>query len=434
MNIHEKRYLAGQLISMPPKDSSKDSGIGKANLRSSTSTSEARGDTDVLLEALVKIQESINNANNSQQQTLNLMLQKIDAISESHSTLHNDVHGNGGLKQQVNELQENLGNQIDTVEELRQENAMLKKELNTVKSLLIHTTQRVDRNEAQITSLKTKSLSANILIHNIPEKKGEDLNSVLSEKFANDLSISNVKFTSIYRLGASPPSGTKPRIVCAQLANPSVKPKLLSAARGADELGFNITNQLPEEVRDARSRLYQVRDFYEAKKVKCDVKGDKLVFKETGSVYREKVTLPTAERLLTAFSEPGMAKKLDELHTVTGQVFTHKGNTIVSHAADIECYKDINLFSLKVLSLNNTVPATSNVLVYSFIDRDGEVHEGYCNDREFGAGQSILKKMNEKGYQNKVFIMSRKVGEHLGAKRFSIFDDNANSALELLSG
>ena len=112
--------------------------------------------------------------------------------------------------------------------------------------------------------------------------------------------------------------------------------------------------------------------------------------------------------------------------------FSAKANTIVSYASVAKCYKDVSQFSLKVLSKDNTLPATSNVLVYSFTDRNGELHEGYCNDREFGAGQCILKKMKEKDFNDRVLIMSRKVGEHLGIKRFSVFEDNATSALDIL--
>lgn len=413
---------------MPPSKSNESS---KPNLRSASTAADARGDnTEVLLDALVKIQESINNGNNCQQETMNIMLQKIDVICEKHDSLHKEVHGEGGLKQQVNELQENLGNQMDSVDELRQENALLKKELNIMRNILIHTTQRVDRNESQIVNLKSKSLSANILIHDVDETEDENLSTKVSQLFSTNLSINNAKFSAIYRMGDTPQTN-KPRIICAVLANPEIKGKLISAAQSDSDLGFKITSQFPEEVRDLRSRLYQVRESLQAKEIATKMKGDRLVYKDSGAIYREKIALPNANQLLSA-AEPSTAKKLDEFHTVTGDVYRHKGNIIVTQAANVQSYKDINLFSMKVLSRDNALPATSNTLVYSFVDNDGEVHDGYCNDREFGAGQCILRKMNENGYSNKAIIMSRKVGEHLGTKRFSVFQDNVLKALELL--
>ena len=73
-----------------------------------------------------------------------------------------------------------------------------------------------------------------------------------------------------------------------------------------------------------------------------------------------------------------------------------------------------------------------NVLVYRYLDSNEVIHEGWINDHEFGAGQSILRMMKENNYVNCSVIMSRWLGDHLGIKRFKVFQTNAKSAISNL--
>ena len=180
-------------------------------------------------------------------------------------------------------------------------------------------------------------------------------------------------------------------------------------------------------MRDTRSRLFQVQEQYKAKDVNCQIKGDKLVF-SNGSVYSEKFKIPTAEQVLHAHDSE-MSEKLAHVDIVHGETFREKGNTIVSSASAVKSYNDCRLFALKALSSESTIPATSHVLVYRFIDSHGQLHEGYDNDREYGAGQCILKELQEKNVDGIALVMSRIVGEHLGYRRYNVFKENAMSSV-----
>ena len=308
-------------------------------------------------------------------------------------------------------------------------------------------THRVGHNETQITDLKQRSMNTNILIHGVQEKSHENLPVVIRDLFNTELGIPNVSFASIHRMG-KPPSPkdssnesdseapalgaegkkSKPRIIVARLTNPAVKQDILSKASSL-RLNFKVTSQSPEELRDARSRLYYVKEDYDAKEVDCQIRGSNLVFKSTGNIFREKVSLPTPETLLTA-SEPEIKEKLDKIVVHKGDIYHSQGNHIASFAAKVRSYKEVSDFTMKVLSSANAVPANSNVLVYKFTDSNGVDHDGWCNDREFGAGQDILRHAKSEECDNFAVIMSRKVGEHLGFKRHKVFQDNAYSAIE----
>ena len=392
--------------------------------------------SDKVIEMLIEIQQSININNNAQQATLNTLMGKLDTVQQHHDSLKEEVSGHGGLKSQLSELQEHCGIQEDRLKKLEDENKALKKELTVVKNILIHTNHKVDSNESQIVDLKVRSMNSNILIHGIEENSQENLPQKISDLFNEEREISNVRFASIHRMGkmaekksVEDPSAKRPRprIIVARLTNPELKHTIISKAAQLD-LNFRVTGQYPDEIRDARSRLYHVKEDYDAKQVACDIKGTKLVFKESKAVYHEKVSLPSAELLLTA-CEPEVQEKIENIPVFEGEVFRDRGNHIASFATQVASYKEVSNFCLKVLSSEKAIPANSNVLVYHFKDSNGVDHEGWSNDREFGAGLDILKHAKAQGCENYAVILSRKVGEHLGFKRHTIFQENAYSAV-----
>ena len=419
-------------------------GPKKARSRSNSPAPQS----DKVIDMLIQIQQSINTNNNTQQATLNSLMQKLDGVQQQHYSLKEEVSGHGGIKSQLTELQEYCGNQEDRLKQLEDENKALKKELTIVKNILIHTNHKVDNNESQIVDLKARSMNQNILIHDIVETPSENLSAKISELFDEKLGVSNVRFANIHRMGkpvekkpsndtsandagasASAAKLPRPRIIVARLTNPDTRQSILTkASQLGSDLDFRVTGQYPEEMRDARTRLWHVKEQYDSKKVPCEIKGSKLVLKKSGSVYHEKVSLPSAELLLTA-ADPDVQKKLENIPVFEGDVFRDRGNYIASFASQISSYKDVSNFSLKVLSSDKAVPANSNVLVYHFKDSEGTDHEGWSNDREFGAGLDILKYTKTQGCENFAVILSRKVGEHLGYKRHQIFQANAYSAV-----
>lgn len=414
----------------------------KPNLRSGSPSPGATNDNEKMIEMLLQIQQSINSGNILQQQTLNALTDKVDSLQVNHGQLKEEVEGASGLKHQLTELQERCGDQEDRMAQLEEENKLLKRELSVLKNIVVHTTNRVGQNESQITDLKVRSMDPNILIHGVTEVDKENLNDKIKTLFDENLGLSGISFAAIHRMGkpqsheaktesatATATKKSKPRIIVARLTNPEIKHTIFSKYKAvASDVSFKITNQYPEELRDARTRLYHVKEQYEADNVECEFKGNKLMFKDTRTFFKEKVSLPTAETLMSANS-PNARKKLDKILVHEGVPFRDKGNYIVSYAATVKSYKQVSDFAVKVLSSDTAVPANSNVLAYYFKDSNGQEHEGWCNDREFGAGLDILKFAKSQKCDNFAVILSRKLGEHLGFRRHQIFQENAYSAI-----
>ena len=420
------------------------SGRGKSANKPSVSSDEQDSVSDrLLLDALLKIQVSLSENNNILTQTLNQLGQKVDAVSAKHDELSKSVNGTDGVIASVNELQESVGSNTDVIEHLRKENQQLRHELEVMKNIVIQTAHRVERNEEKISNLSVHSMKNNILIHGVVEEEGQDLFKKVPELLNEKFQV-NISFSALHRMGnTTQPSQTKagvkqkdpkPRIIVGKLSNPEQKSAILKAAAQVQDPNIRVTSQYPEDYRDKRARLYKVRDDFKEKEVDCDVRGDKLVFKDKGRVFREKVGIPTPEDILNAASDSTMRKKLDKIDSTTGDIFKDKGNVIVSQACIVETFANVKNFALKVLADESSMSADSNVIVYRFTDNKGDIHEGWSNDREYGAGQGILNIMQDNNVMNIAVIMSRKVGQHLGVRRHSVFQGNAMSAINLLLG
>lgn len=74
------------------------------------------------------------------------------------------------------------------------------------------------------------------------------------------------------------------------------------------------------------------------------------------------------------------------------------------------------------------------MMAYAFKDsRNGKVHSGACDDREYGAGIRIRKVIFEQKARNTVVFVLRKFGGiHMGFNRFNIIEDMAQKAINLL--
>ena len=350
--------------------------------------------------------------------------------------MYEDIRGPEGIRECLCEVQEAAGKNTDCINKLEKENVQLRKEVQVLKDVVIHLAQKQDRTDAAVLDLQGRSMKPNILIHGYPETEHEKLYVDIPKKMDEKLDVKNIKFIEIHRIGSKErnvPAGQipRPRIIAAHLADPGRKSEIFDAAKELDDDEFRITNQYPDEIRDRHSRLFAVKAELDAKQQRSDLKYDKLVLKN-GSIHREKVELPSAESLLSVSSDDRLLEKLKSIKLSKGEEYNEKRNFFVSHAAKTETVSAVKNFATKVLYETGASSASSNVLVYRYLDSKDVVHEGWINDHEFGAGQNILKMMKENDYQNCSVIMSRWLGDHLGTKRFNLFKNNAKSAISNL--
>nr|XP_022307840.1 protein IMPACT homolog [Crassostrea virginica] len=188
---------------------------------------------------------------------------------------------------------------------------------------------------------------------------------------------------------------------------------------------FYITPQTPLQVNETKKKLQEMNTKYREENVKTKIIGNKLVF-PNGNVYRDRVQPPRAEDILTMEDEE--IERLEETVVVKGEELTQEGNTFKGLSSSVQTYAHIKNMYKKVLLDPEFACANHNILAYRFKDAEGRVHDGYCDNGEYGAGRRMLRALADKGILNAAVIVSRRLGKHLGPRRFEIMNKLALSA------
>ena len=113
-----------------------------------------------------------------------------------------------------------------------------------------------------------------------------------------------------------------------------------------------------------------------------------------------------------------------EHHSINGNVF-------VGHAAQIT--KESEIKSVLATLLSDRLYAGASHTMYAYrVGRTNNIKESFKDDREHGSGAALMKFLREGNHSNTIVIVSRWLGEHLGPRRFDVFRNCAQEAVDKL--
>ncbi|KAJ8306165.1 hypothetical protein KUTeg_016710 [Tegillarca granosa] len=233
------------------------------------------------------------------------------------------------------------------------------------------------------------------------------------------------EFIRIHRNSPTLRKDGKPRTITGKLVNlEKKKAEILKAQKekrdAGNELPFNITPQSPNEIVECRKQLLDINKSYHEQNIKTRVVGEKLLFPDN-SLYRDKVSTPTAEDILT--QDEKETDKLNKISLTTSNTVVEAGNKFIGNAAKVGSLNDVRKSYKKVVTTPGHTDAHHNILVYRYVDNSGNIQKGYQDDGEFGAGRKLLKYLETNDISNTAFIISRwSSGNHIGPKRFSLME------------
>ncbi|XP_062615563.1 uncharacterized protein LOC134277265 [Saccostrea cucullata] len=357
----------------------------------------------------------------------------LASLSQAVGDIKADLWEQDGFEDKIQFIAQQQEDNITEIDSLKSENASLRKDLEMLKSVVIRLDRRVTEQEKEIIDLKGRSMKNNILKHNLEEEEGEDLFSKIPRLLNEHLDIDGIEFVNIHRNGGDRRQGDKPRVITGRLVRFENKDRLLKQQRKKKDDGiilpFYITPQSPVQVNETRRKLVELNSKYWSENIKTRVVGDKLVF-PNGSVYRDKVKTPNAEEILQLDQKE--QQKLEEIEVKRSNTHTESGNQISAAAVEVETYAKVRNFYKKISMDPVYGRANHNILVYHFKDNSGTIHDGYCDDGEFGAGRKMLKILQDENFTNVSVVISRMMGKHLGPKRFDIMEKALFDALKEL--
>ena len=327
-------------------------------------------------------------------------------------------------------MEKSLDYQSQETEDLKKENHGLLKKMQLYEGMICRNEKDTEYIKEDILQIQAKSMSANLVFHNIPEEDPESSDTtarILKQFFANELKIAtpDMKFTEldkVHRFGRK--WGKKPRPIVAKFLQFKGKEVVLRHAKNLDKSKkFGINEQLPMQLQNRKQSLMPKFKEARSKSQKSRWLNDKLLVEDRLiSAHQDKVrdvNMNVAER--------AMELKVKSAPPKTQQLSTFQG-----HAIPISGQDDI-IPALRAVQADPRIArAEHNIYAYRFGGKDG-VLEHYDDDREWGAGKHILSVLREKNISNTMVVVTRWFGGvHMGAKRFELVKEAASQALELL--
>ncbi|XP_056009389.1 uncharacterized protein LOC130051465 [Ostrea edulis] len=232
------------------------------------------------------------------------------------------------------------------------------------------------------------------------------------------LGVDGIEFANIHRNSGDRKPSAKPRTITGKLVRFEQKDYILRQQKTKKEAGmeipFYITPQAPVQINETRKKLVELNNKYWKENVQTRLIGDKLVF-PNGTVYKDKVSTPTAEEILQLDQKE--REKIEEMESGRSNTHSEGRNQFSAAAVEADTYANVRNFYKKISMDPVYGKANHNILIYRFKDNNGILHEGYCDDGEFGAGRKMLKLLQDQNIVNVSVVISRMVGRHLGPKR-----------------
>ncbi|XP_061180836.1 uncharacterized protein LOC133189495 [Saccostrea echinata] len=187
-----------------------------------------------------------------------------------------------------------------------------------------------------------------------------------------------------------------------------------------------ITTELHEKQKKMERELSRMKDYivrleYCVKTQKTVLKGQKLIFTQSKSVYRDKIgSRPMADEIISGEEV--------KIAISTGKTTEDNGNRFAAHSTPVDSYKQVRRSLVEVVRTENTASASHNIYAFRFSTSDGTAHEGSEDDGEHGAGRMLLKALADNDINNALVVVSRWCGSKIGPRRFTHINEVGLSA------
>ncbi|XP_061188667.1 protein IMPACT homolog [Saccostrea echinata] len=273
----------------------------------------------------------------------------------------------------------------------------------------------------------------NIIVSGVDEKapeikNPENLAKIISNVFTAEMEIpaetvDNLQIYKLFRMGEYDKQRKYPRPICVQFANKSHKDIVMRHIKilKDKQSPIRVSQHQPEEIREKRKHLYDVQKQYADRNIETVLKGQKLIFTQSKSVYRDKIgSRPMADEIISGEEV--------KIAISTRKTTEDNGNRFVAHSTPVDSYKQVRRSLVEVMRTENTASASHNIYAFRFSTSDGTAHEGSEDDGEHGAGRMLLKALADNDINNALVVVSRWCGSKIGPRRFTHINEVGLSA------
>lgn len=330
------------------------------------------------------------------------------------------------VREDVTDMKKSLNSLTDENLDLKKQVASMEKRLHFSENQIVALQNKIAAQHEVILDLQCRSMRDNLVFHGIPEDNRESWEitktkvvQVLKDKMKMPAAeVQRLSIDRAHRIGSK---GDRHRPIVVRFMSTESKSSIFKYVQNLkDHREISVQEQFPPEVSERRKRLLPLHR--EAKSENKNVRWavDKLII--DGKTH-------TAADDSCSLNPQNLQFNANIVHTAHLET---DGSTFIGHATQVSRKDDIPEVIGTLLQDKSLNSATHNAYAYR-IKSGNTTIEGCKDDQEHGAGTSLLDLLRQKNEVNVMTIVSRWCGSKLmGPRRFQVYKDCANSAVELL--
>jgi hypothetical protein len=367
---------------------------------------------------------------------VNTVKQELVKINDKLASVQNEQ---SELKQALGNTQKECEETKSIVNKLTLENKELQSRVEFSENKISHLESSLEKCMQKMVDNQARSMSDNIVFHNIREERRENPREVLVSFMKEMMNISEHSFEvgrlddadtidktiwikRCYRLGPYDAGRAKPRPIIAILV--SGKDWIMKHTRYLAGTKYFVTTQIPPEIAENKRKVTAIfkQAKLDGKKPRYVARGD--VVAVDNKTYKAPVApsckLPPKEIL---------ANK-DRYHLRSSNVIEARGNKFVAHMATISSPADIAPALNAIKYTYHSVSIATHNMYGARIQVGSGIHE-YCDDDgEHGGAREIMNVLQARNVTDKLVVVTRWAsGVQLGGKRFSIIASCAGNVV-----
>jgi hypothetical protein len=315
-------------------------------------------------------------------------------------------------------------NQMDSeIQELKEENANLRKRLKHTEGRLTRTEKELEVTKEKVIDLTARSMRDNLIFKNVEESRGENVEEKVMRILQTKLNITDerIEIHRAHRVGKYNTRYTRNIVVCFTSKSKATIMKHLKNLPKEDVI--KIQEQFPPEVHMRRSKLWP--QFIHAKQNNHEAR-----FNMDRLIVNNKVINPPKDKVADInLDVTSKAMSMTAKHT---PVSSTDNNHYQGHTIPVTCADDV-VPAIRALCSEQRVAGSSH-LVYAYrIGHEGSYLSNFEDDGEWGGGREVMKVMDEHKLFNQIVAVTRwNGGRMIGPSRFKHIRETAEKAVSSL--
>jgi hypothetical protein len=335
------------------------------------------------------------------------------------------------LQQEIGIVKHDTGMLTEDLDSLNSSHVEVVKQVQFLTNIVVKQDKIIQHLNNTCLDLQKRTMSNNVLIHNIPEKKEENTVQVTKNVFkARNLSEKFNNFERAHRKGFKKEGVTRPIIV--RFTRQDDARSVIMATRPLKgqrlERGdIKFTPHTPDALRQQRGKLGEIAHLARSadKSARVLVRNDHVSVNDV--LVTDDIKPPNAETILMRTQNVEFDMQGAYLYTST-EVNEYQ-SSFQLYAARVKNNEQASRAYKSIQRFRKAASATHLISAHRL--DNGTV--GWRDDGDHAMGRKLYNTMKEKKMSNVILFLSRNFGgHHMGKRRFEIVDQLVNEIMEVM--